>query len=77
MDAGKGQGWVLGRHRHLSVNRALKVRLPQEMREFTSFGVVSLFPEGDNRVDMSGSKSWNIARHKGHGKKHGGDAGEC
>ncbi len=47
------------------------------MRESTSFGVMSLFPEGDNRVDTSCSKSRNIARHKGHGKKHGRDGGKC
>jgi hypothetical protein len=60
----------------LPVNRALAVRWPQEMREFTPVGVVSLFPEGDNWVDAGSAESGNVAGRKGNAEEEGGDGPE-
>jgi hypothetical protein len=79
------RGWVVGHAEamicslipsRVLVNRALTVRLPQEIREFTPFGVGSLFPEGDDRVDAGSAESGDVAGREGNAEEEGGDGPE-
>ena len=79
-NCGRDSGRIVGHSEamifRLPVNRALAVRLPQEIREFTPFGVVSLFPEGDNRVDAGSAESGDVAGREGNAEEEGGDGPE-